>query len=124
FYERVKHKALQYGDYYFNPAKAHPTDSSSLVKPHSTLNSEKVAVLDANRHNLIATPGFDSLKIPLRAFETARQNKFSFINHGYSESVIYYVKNERHEGFIVSSAYDKFGRRKIDNLRLIMLATL
>lgn len=120
FYERVKSRAVFFGAIYLKGTS--PDQFKGQVD--LTLFGEKVAVYNENEKLLSLRPDSLWITIPETVFTTARQKQFCFFNHGYRESVAYYVDGPLRKGYVISSAYDKFGRRKIENLQFVMLCTL
>lgn len=121
FYLRVKSRAVFYSSIYF---KAKPADPLSIQKENLSLSGELVALYNDNEQLLSVTPDSARMIVPEKVFTKARQTGFCFFSHGYQESVAYYVDGPFRKGYIISSAYDKFGRRKIENLQFVMLCTL
>ena len=120
FYERVKSRAVFFGASYLKGTSPDQFKGQNDL----TLFGEKVAVYNENEKLLSVQPDSNWISIPETVFTTARQKQFCFFNHGYRESVAYYVDGPLRKGYVISSAYDKFGRRKIENLQFVMLCTL
>lgn len=120
FYERVKSRAVFFGAIYLKGTSPDQFKGQNDL----TLFGEKVAVYNENEKLLSLRPDSLWITIPETVFTTARQKQFCFFNHGYRESVAYYVDGPLRKGYVISSAYDKFGRRKIENLQFVMLCTL
>lgn len=120
FYERVKSRAVFFGSIYLKGIPA----SQFIGQNDLTLFGEKVAVYNENEKLQSLRPDSIWITIPETVFATARQKQFCFFSHGFRESVAYYVDGPLRKGYVISSAYDKFGRRKIENLQFVMLCTL
>ncbi|MCY7421934.1 MAG: HAMP domain-containing histidine kinase [Chitinophagaceae bacterium] len=121
FYERVKTRAIFFGSQYLigtSPSKI--TGKSQEF----ALFGEKVAFYNEGKQLIYVKPDTLGIEIPEIVFAKAKRKQFSFFNHGYRESVAYYVDGPLQKGYVISSAYDKFGRRKIENLQFVMLCTL
>lgn len=121
FYQRVKSRAVFFGSLYL---EGKPTNQLSTKRENLSLYAEKVALYNDNQQLLSVRPDSTWMIIPEKVFTKARQKKFCFFNHGYQESVAYYVDGPFRKGYVISSAYDKFGRSKIENLQFVMLCTL
>ncbi len=121
FYQRVKSRAVFYSSIYF---KGKPTDPLSIQIENFSLSGEKVALYNDKEQLLSVKPDSTWMIIPQEVFTKARQTRFCFFSHGYQESVAYYVDGPFRKGYVISSAYDRFGRRKIENLQFVMLCTL
>ena len=121
FYERVKSRAVFFGSQYLDGTSPNQITGQSQ---ELSLFGEKVAFYNEAMQLIFVKSDSLGIKIPEIVFSNAKSNQFSFFNHGYRESVAYYMPGPLRKGYVIFSAYDKIGRRKIENLQFVMLCTL
>ena len=103
------------------PDKAliHSLDENAL----NSLQNQFIFVYDSMFNLLYSSPKSKIPNLPFFHFSKAKKNKYSFYVLGKREGILLYSKNNS-EHFIAVSAIDLYGRRKSDNLRLLLIASV
>ena len=103
FYERVKSRAVFFGSQYLDGTSPNQITGQSQ---ELSLFGEKVAFYNEARQLIFVKSDSLGIKIPEIVFSNAKSNQFSFFNHGYRESVAYYMPGPLRKGYVIFSAYD------------------
>lgn len=123
FYGRVTRETIGYFQLYLFKDR-YNEDMLPTAASESTLVNKRVAVYNSSLRLLNVSPASYVPQLPPAVFRKARQKKtIQFIINSHHTVVIYQVVAGQ-PYFIVGSGYDRYGRRKIDNLRLILIATV
>lgn len=125
FFARVKEQAIQNCQFFFELGNVSLDRKKEMNRRLSlTLTGEKIVIYDTNFNILYVNPDIASLNFNKQTLKEAAKNKVYYFNRGYRESVAFYYNDNKNQCYVVASAYDKFGRRKIENLKIVLLATL
>lgn len=118
FLKRLALEAKENSDLYFSAPKPTPKildqlNQNLLTAPHQ-LN---VSILDSTRSLLYSSPGSHLPQIDRKTFDVARVNQQDLSFEDRREGVLLSGNNK---SFVFASGYDVYGRRKSDNLRLLL----
>ena len=125
FYSRIEEQAITSSRVFLNEGLINNTDSQYFHRRMAlNLAEEKMAIYDSAFNLLYVTPDTFKPAYSKPILTTASATKSNYFNDDKRETV---VLNSTFNGtsiYIVASAFDKFGRRKMLNLRIVLFFTL
>jgi signal transduction histidine kinase len=124
FYARIKERATQNAQFFFELGNDNLRRKTEMDRTLSfTLTDENIIIYDTSFNVLYInsdTSGSSIFKENL----ARNGQKIYYQKKGYRESVAFLYRDSKQAAYVIASAYDKFGKRKIDNLKIVLLATL
>lgn len=125
FLARVKERATQHCQYFFDVGRDHLDKKREMDRRlNFTLTSEKIVIYDSALNLLYANTDTASLAVSRNMFLNAKKNVVHNISNGFNETLGFYYGDNNNRAYIVISANDKFGEKRTDNLKIVLLATL
>jgi len=125
FYSRIEEQAITSSRVFLNEGLINNTDSQYFHRRMAlNLAEEKMAIYDSAFNLLYVTPDTFKPAYSKTILTRASATKSNYFNDDKRETV---VLNSTFNGtsiYIVASAFDKFGRRKMLNLRIVLFFTL
>jgi signal transduction histidine kinase len=94
------------------------------AKAANALQSEEIFIYNASLRIIYASPHSQQPKIPSRFFSEAKSKQHYYFTEGRRETVILFRRIDEKQFYVVVSAVDIFGRRKSDNLKLLLIFSI
>ena len=125
FYARIDEQARNSSQFFFNEGTVNPADSQFFNRRMAlNLADEKMAIYDSAFQLLYVTPDNFTPLYTRKILTSASETKPYYFDDKNRETVVLNLKLNGKKIFIVASAFDKFGRRKMVNLKIVLFFTL
>jgi len=120
---RVQNRVVEYADYF---SRSNISSSNNLNSPLNiyTLTSESIIVYNKQFKKVYARPHTSSFLPSKNEITALAKQPFVNVQIGNRVGVVHHIKKNNTDFYIATFAYDRFGLRKIEHLKVIMLATL
>jgi len=124
FIARLRTDGINQFDYY--TSQKAKTDVEPILDyiDVGNLSNEKITIYNSAFQVLYTNPETPVEKLSPSIFLQAKKSKEVTFKQGGKDAVLISVKNKGNDFFILSSAYDVYGVRKMKNLREILFGTL
>jgi signal transduction histidine kinase len=120
FFKRVEIEANEIAELYLKGQNSRVQVLKEINQSVSSgLPEEKAYIYDSSYNILYATDSSKPLVSP-KNFKTATQNKQDYIREGDRETVLVYVSGQGNPYYVLASARDKYGHRKIEKLKIFL----
>jgi signal transduction histidine kinase len=121
FFKRVEIEAKEIAELYLKGQNSRAQVLREINQNAlSGLPDEHAYIYDSSYHVLYATDsGYKRVVTPAR-FKTAEKNKQEYFKEGNRETVLVYVKGQGQPYYVLASAIDKYGHRKIEKLKIFL----
>ncbi len=125
FFKRVQNEAKEASQLFL---KLQPP-SSDIVKEinlmaSSSLPQQQTGIFDSSFNILLSTSNYHSPTIPTKFFDVARKNKQYQFTDGEREIVMLFIYKQGQPYYVLASATDVYGHRKVDNLKFILILSV
>lgn len=125
FFARIKERATLNTQFFFELGNDNLHRKTEMDRTLSfTLSNEKIIIYDTAFQVLYInadTTGFHVYKEKLRQSGITSVYNFTVNDR---EVVAFHYHDGEQQAYVIASAYDNFGQRKIDNLKIVLLVTL
>ena len=121
FFKRVENKAKEVAQLVLKrQLSADDINREINLITSSSLPEQQICIFDPSFSVIYNSPNFPLPNIPVKNFESARKNKEYQYTTNKREAVLLYTIGQGKPYYILASAADIYGRRKIDNLKFIL----
>jgi signal transduction histidine kinase len=125
FFVRLKDEAQEAAHILFKHHRSHPNILTELSKvAASPLREESIHIFDSSYNILYSTSGNDKPAVSPEAFQVAKAKKEYHLSNDRREAVMLYIEADNLPYYVLASATDTYGYRKVDNLKYILAFTV
>jgi signal transduction histidine kinase len=121
FFKRVENEAKETSQLFFKKQQSREEIIKEInLIASSSLPEQQICIFDSSFNILYSTPNYSNPAIPVKFFVLARKNKEYHYAENLRETVMIHVKGQGQPYYVLASATDVYGRRKIENLKVIL----
>ncbi|MGI8757528.1 MAG: HAMP domain-containing sensor histidine kinase [Acidimicrobiales bacterium] len=125
FFKRVENEAKEASELFFKRQQSRSDIAKEIdLMASSSLPEQDICIFDSSFHILFSTSNYNNLPVPARFFAFTRKNKEYQFTQNEREKVMLYIKGQGQPYYVLASATDVYGNRKIDKLKFILSFTV
>jgi signal transduction histidine kinase len=122
FYRRVRDEGLNVYRTYVSQKENADSSFRFTDQNRYALVSQSIALFDSNYHILLKNPDTFQVSLEKDFFQKTRSKGEYYYRYNKRESVGIFIPE--YNVYVYSSAYDRYGLRKLQNIKLILLGVL